>query len=120
MSGKRIAFAPRTTATLTPMLTFPLFGLVGNLAIDVLHQGEQYTDTDLDPNTRVDAYTLFAARLTLANQRDSWSLTLGGSNLTDERVLNQVTDATFFPGSYFAQQASGRELFATFSMRFGD
>ena len=120
LSGKRIAFAPRTTATLTPMLTFPLFGLVGNLAIDVLHQGEQYTDTDLDPNTRVDAYTLFAARLTLANQRDSWSLTLGGSNLTDERVLNQVTDATFFPGSYFAQQASGRELFATFSMRFGD
>ena len=120
LSGKRIAFAPRTTATLTPMLTFPLWGLVGNLAVDVLHQGEQYTDTDLDPNTRVEAYTMYAARLTLANERDSWSLTLGASNLTDERVLNQVTDATFFPGSYFAQQANGREWFATFSMRFGD
>lgn len=120
LSGQRIAFAPRTTATLTPMLTFPLFGLTGRFAVDVLHQGDQFTDTDLDPNSHVDAYTLYAARVSISNYTESWSVTLGGSNLTDKRVLNQVTDATFFPGSYFAQQASGRQLFATFNLRFGD
>jgi hypothetical protein len=29
-----------------------------------------------------------------------------------------VTDATFFPGSYFAQQAAGRALFASFGVEF--
>ncbi len=119
LSGKTIAFAPKATATLTPMLTFPLFGLTGRLAADVLYQGEQFTDTDLDPATRVDAYTRYAARFTVSGTDEQWSITLGGNNLTDRRVLNQVTDATFFPGTYFAQQASGRQLYAAFALRFG-
>ncbi len=116
LSGGQIAFAPKTTATITPMLSFPVFHLVGRLAGDIIYTGSQYTDTDLDPNTRVDAYTRYSARFTLSNQDESWSLTLGGSNLSDERVLNQVTDATFFPGTYFAQQAAGRQLFAALAI----
>ncbi len=120
LSGQRIAFAPRATATLTPMLTFPVFGLMGRVAADIMYQGEQFTDTDLDPMSRVEAHTKYAARFTLSDAAETWSITLGGSNLTDERVLNQVTDATFFPGSYFAQQASGRQLFAAATVRFGN
>jgi outer membrane receptor protein involved in Fe transport len=117
LSGKRIAFAPRTTGTLTPSLTYPFWGLLGMLAVDVIYQGDQYTDTDLDENTHVDAYTKLAARIILSNVTRTWSVSIGGSNLTDERVLNQVTDATFFPGAYFAQQASGRQLFAVVSLK---
>ncbi|MGB0219818.1 MAG: TonB-dependent receptor [Sinimarinibacterium flocculans] len=119
LGGRTIAFAPKATATLTPMLTFPVFGLTGRLAGDVLYQGEQYTDTDLDPASRVDAYTRYSARFTLSDVMERWSVTIGANNLTDKRVLNQVTDATFFPGTYFAQQASGRQLYAAVTLRFG-
>ncbi|WP_374680283.1 TonB-dependent receptor [Hydrocarboniphaga effusa] len=119
LGGRRIAFAPRQTATLTPTLDFPLFfGLGGQLAGDVIYQGDQYTDVDLDPNTHVPAYTLYNARLIVSNAEQTWSLAVGGTNLADKRVLNQVADASFFPGTYFAQQAAGRQLFAALSLRF--
>jgi len=118
LSDKRIAFAPRTTGTLTPMLSFPVFNLMAKIAGDVIYQGDQYTDSDLDPNTHVDAYTQYAARLSLGNQAETWSLTIGGTNLSDELVLNQVTDALLFPGPYYAQQASGRQLFAALSIKW--
>lgn len=118
LAGKRIAFAPRATATLTPTLSFPLFSLDAKLAGDVIYQGDQYTDTDLDPATHVDAYFQFAARLILSSADQSWSFTLGGNNLGDKRVLNQVIDATFFPGSYFAQQAAGRQFYGILAFNF--
>ena len=116
LAGQRIAFAPRQTATLTPQLTFLFGNVVTTLAGDVLYQGDQYTDTDLDPNTYQGAYTKYTARIAVSAISGLWSVALGGSNLTDERVLNQVTDASFFPGTYFAQQASGRQLFGTLTL----
>ncbi|MES2684167.1 MAG: TonB-dependent receptor [Pseudomonadota bacterium] len=118
LDGRRIAFAPDRTATLTPTLSYPLGAVVLTAATDIIYQGSQFTDTDLDPATRVGGYFQYAARLIVSHPDDRWSLTLGGSNLADKRVLNQVIDATFFPGSYFAQQASGRQLFATLTARF--
>ncbi|WP_348674851.1 TonB-dependent receptor [uncultured Abyssibacter sp.] len=118
LSDQRIAFAPRATATLTPTLTFPLGSMVLISAVDVLYQGDQFVDSDLDPNTYVPAYTKYAARITLGSQSERWSITLGGTNLTDERVLNQVTDTPFFPGTYQSQLASGRQLFAALNLQF--
>jgi iron complex outermembrane receptor protein len=119
LSGKRIAFAPSKTATLTPTLSFPLFaGLVTQLGVDLLYQGDQYTDTDLDPNTYVDDYVMVSARISVGDEQGLWNLTFGGSNLTDKRVLNQVTDATFFPGSYFAQLGGGRQLYGAVSINW--
>lgn len=118
LDGRRLAFSPDRTGTLTPSLSYPLFGTIATLAGDVIYQGEQYTDVDLDPATRVAGHFLYSARVMLAHPRDVWSLSIGGSNLADKKVLNQVTDATFFPGSYFAQQASGRQLFATLAFQF--
>jgi len=118
LSGERIAFAPEASGTFTPTLDFPLFGLAGRLAADVVYQGEQYTDTDLDPETRVGGNTKYSARFTLSNEARSWAVTLGCNNITDKRVLNQVTDASFFPGTYFAQQAAGRQLYAAVEVRY--
>lgn len=118
LTDQRIAFAPRATATLTPTLSFPLGGLVLTAAVDLLYQGDQFVDTDLDPNTYVPATTRYAGRFTLGSQSERWSLTLGGTNLTDERVLNQVTDTPFFPGTYQAQLASGRQLFGALNLQF--
>lgn len=118
LSGERIAFAPRNSLTLTPTLDFPFASFALRVAMDLIHQGEQYTDTDLDEATRVGGHTQYAARITLGALDERWAITLGGANLTDKRVLNQVTDAVFFPGTYYAQQASGRSLFAAVSARF--
>ncbi len=117
LAGQRIAFAPSGTATLTPMLSYDFGFFRTKLAGDILYQGDQFTDTDLDPNSFVDSYVKFSARVTFSSPDERLSLSLGGSNLGDERVLNQVTDATFFPGSYFAQQAPGRQLFATLTFK---
>lgn len=118
LSDQRIAFAPRATATLTPTLSVPIGSMALITAVDVLYQGDQFVDSDLDPNTYVPAYTKYAARITLGSQSESWSITVGGTNLTDERVLNQVTDTPFFPGTYQAQLASGRQYFAALNLRF--
>jgi iron complex outermembrane receptor protein len=118
LAGKTIAFAPEQTATLTPTLTLLFGDYVAALAADVLYQGGQFTDTDLDPNTYQPASTKYAARLSFAHASGRWNVALGGTNLTDERTLNQVTDAPFFPGTYFAQQAPGRALFGTLTVSF--
>lgn len=118
LSGRRIAFSPDRTGTLTPTLSYSIGPVVATFATDVIYQGQQYTDTDLDPNTRVGGHFLYAARVIVAHPKDYWSLQFGGSNLGDKRVLNQVIDATFFPGTYFAQQASGRQLFGALAFKF--
>jgi len=100
------------------VLSIPLGRFVGKLSGDLIYQGDQYTDTDLDEATYVDAYIKYGARLMLSDAQDRWTLALGGTNLGDKRVLNQVVDATFFPGTYWAQQASGRQLFAAISLSF--
>lgn len=116
LSGERIAFAPEQSASLTPTLTLPLFGLGLRASVDFLYQGDQYTDTDLDPNSFLSAYTLVSGRISIGAPDQSWALTVGGSNLTDEKVLNQVLDTVFFPGSYNARQKSGRKVFAALSI----
>jgi len=118
LKGKRLAFSPRQTATLTPMLTLPFGSYVARLSADAVWQGEQYTDTDLDPHARVGGHMEYAARLSLGRADDLWTLTIGGSNLTDKRVLNQVTDAVTFPGTYFAQPAAGRQFYAALAINW--
>src|SRR3546814_8777014 len=91
LKGRRIAFAPKQTATITPVLTIPMpWNLAMRVAGDAIFQGDQYTDTDLDPHTHVGGYWQYAARVIIGDQNEHWSLTLGGSNLSDKKVLNQV------------------------------
>ena len=118
LSGRRISFAPKQTASLTPTLEFPLFGLAVSAAVDVLYQGDQYTDGDLDPVSFSPGYTTYSARLSLASPDMRWALTLGGSNLSDEEVLGQVLDTVFFPGTYNSRQKSGRKLFAALNLQW--
>ena len=118
LKGKRLAFTPKTTGTLTPSLTLPFGNYVMRLSADAIWQGDQYTDTDLDPNTHVGGYMEYAARISLGSIDDLWTLTVGGSNLGDKRVLNQSTDAVLFPGSYYAQQAAGRQYYAALSLNW--
>jgi iron complex outermembrane receptor protein len=118
LSGRTIALAPEQTATLTPTLTVPVFGLGLSASVDVLYQGDQYTDTDLDEATFLAGYTSYSARVSLGAQDQRWALTLGGSNLSDERILNQVLDTVFFPKTYNSRQKAGRKIFLALSFKW--
>lgn len=118
LSGKRLAFAPELTATISPMLEYQLGSLLLRASMNIQHQGEHYTDTDLDDNTRIPDTTTVAANLTLRSDEQGWALTVGGKNLSDERSLNQVIDTAMFPGTYNPSQNPGRSVFASMSYQW--
>ncbi len=118
LGGRRIAMAPKETASLTPTLEFPLFGLAMSASVDFLYQGDQYTDGDLDPNAFSPAFTMVSARVSLASIESGWAISVGGSNLTDEEVLSQVVDTVFFPGTYNSRQKAGRKIFAALNYQW--
>ncbi|WP_372861301.1 TonB-dependent receptor [Spongiibacter sp.] len=119
LSGERIAFAPESSLTVSPTLSFPVGDALRVTAgIDVIHQGEQYTDLDLDDNTRVAANTKLNLRLSLASVDEWWSATLGVKNISDERTQNQVIDAVLFPGTYYSQQNPGRQVYGALRLNW--
>lgn len=111
LSDETIAFAPESSLVLSPTLTFSVADNLLNLSLDVIHQGEQFTDTDLDPASRVPANTKLNARIALLDGDERWTLTAGVKNLTDKLTQNQVVDSVFFPGTYYAQQNPGRQVY---------
>lgn len=119
LSGERIAFAPELTATLSPSLRFAIGGgLSLSAGADIIHQGEQFTDVDLDDNVRVAANTKLNVRVSIAGNDEWWSATLGLKNATDERTQNQVVDSVLFPGTYYAQQNPGRQLYGALRLNW--
>ncbi|MEX1666369.1 TonB-dependent receptor [Zhongshania arctica] len=114
LAGREVAYSPESSLTVSPKLEIPLGDNLGiQTVLDIVHNGDKYTDTDLDENTKVPANTKLNLRISLGHISRSWAVTVGMKNLTDERTLNAVTDAPFFPGTYFTQQAPGREYFAS-------
>ncbi len=117
LAGKTLGFAPRWTATLSPRLEFPLGSMLLKIGMTAQFQGEHFTDTDLDPNTKIPGTTELSAHISLKSLDGGWNLTIGGKNLEDERVLNQVIDTALFPGTYNPSQRPGRSLYATLGYR---
>ncbi len=118
LSGKTLAFAPRWAATLSPTLEYTLGRLQLSLGLNARYQAEQYTDTDLDPATRVPAHVLYSAHLRVASPSQRWSVTFGAKNLSDKRVLNQAIDSALFPGTFLANQQPGRVIYAKLGVQW--
>jgi len=120
LSGRPVALAPKETASLTPTVTLPLpfFGLGARGSMDFLYTGPQYTDTDLDPVTHVDGNFYLSSRVSVGPPTGAWSVTAGGSNLTDAGVANQILDTVFFPGTYNVTQKAGRKVFVAVTGRW--
>ena len=118
LSGRPLAYAPETTATLYADLTLPLGGsmdLVGNLT--GAFSDEYSTDTALDSNGLQDSFWRVNARLGLQANDGKWSVSLIGRNLTDEAVLN-VTQP--FLGLYLGYIAAPRTVAVQATYRLGD
>ncbi len=103
LSGRETPFAPRLTASFTPSLKFPIWPrhqIGGLFGIDVLYQGEQYLDVDLDPASYQAATTKINARLGIAPLDRRWSLIVNAKNLTGQQERAVLIDQPQFPGNF--------------------
>ena len=103
LTGRPMPYAPRITGSLSPMLRLPLslkHGIAMMIGLDVLYQGEQFLDADLDPVTYQPATTKLNARIGIVRMDRRWSLILNGKNLTGEKERAFVFDAPSLPNNY--------------------
>ena len=105
LSGRELPFNPKVSASLTPMIRFPVvpqWDIGGMFALDVIYQGEHYMDYDLDEKTFQEATTKLNARLALGPESKRWSVILNAKNLTEEQERLLVLDAILQGGNYVA------------------
>ena len=95
----------------------PSWGIIVNL--EALYTSERYLDVDLDPATLQDDTITYNARLSVGAVDRAWGLTVSLQNITDERVLSQVTDLAVAPGNYGAVTTTvGRSVYGALSFEF--
>ncbi len=103
LSGRETPFSPKITGSFTPSIRFPIWpslGLGGLFGVDLLYQGQQYLDADLDPASLQEATLKLNARLGIAPEHRRWSVVFNAKNLTGERERVVVLDQPQFSGNY--------------------
>jgi len=84
---------PEWSGTISAQYTFPLAGsseIVGR--VDWAYKSEIHHDQLNSPVGLQDSYGLLNARLSYTSNDNKWSLSLFGTNLTDERYIMAATD----------------------------
>ncbi|MEQ1437801.1 TonB-dependent receptor [Fontimonas sp. SYSU GA230001] len=121
LSGRRLAYAPRTTAALVPSYTLPIAGgrATAAFAIDWLYRSDRYLDIDLDPRTYQPATNEINARLTVGAPSRRWLLNVAARNLTQITIFEQILDQPLAPGNFAGIRSDrGRALTSTLLARF--
>lgn len=123
LSGERLAFVPEKSASLMNTFKFPIWPskeIGGMFGIDVIYQGDQYLDYDLDENTYQEATTKINARLAIAPIDRRWALVFNAKNLTEEQEKLLVLDIGQQDGNYTAFTKSDEaEYSIDFRYNFG-
>lgn len=115
LSGRETPFSPKVSASLTPSVKFPLLPGLGIGALfgnDILHQGEQFLDTDLDPQTRQDATTKINARFGIKPMEGPWAIIANAKNLTGEKERVLVLDQPQMRGNYVSISLPDEPLYS--------
>ena len=123
LSGKQLQFAPEWSANLAADY---YIGLTDNLemklGLDVMYSDDVIIPNDQDENLNQDAFWKLNARIQLANVADTWSLSLIGKNLTDEKTTVWGNDVPLagqgFSGTYFQHIDAPRSFVLQAKYRF--
>lgn len=122
LAGKTVAFAPKLSGSIYLQQNIPIsenYGLV--TGFDVLYQGEQFLDADLDQKGYQEAVTKFNARVGLKPVSDPWSLILNVKNLTSEKERSIILDQPRLVGNIVTISTPNEPTWALdFNYRFGD
>lgn len=119
LGGKPLPKASKWSAGISPSFTLPLpfSDNYMNIGVDVQYRSGAFLDVDLDPVTYQSAITEVNARVTFAGPEQRAFFTIGGQNLTDERILDEVLDQPLAAGNYAAiRRDNGR--FYTANLRY--
>lgn len=103
LSGEVNVFSPEWSGNLTLTHSTQLGEFYLDSTLDVNYSDSYYTESDLDENTKYDAWTTVDLRIALSNDDNNWQLALAGKNLSDEEKGNSRTDLAFMQGAYFTQ-----------------
>ncbi|OCC25631.1 TonB-dependent receptor [Croceicoccus estronivorus] len=111
LTGKSPPFAPNYSGNVKVGYNLPISNAL-KLSTDVMYSFSGAYDVigDKDPRTRQGAWQKIDARLSLTDIDDTWSLSLIGKNLTNEKVLGSANDVVASAGSYSAQIMRGRTV----------
>jgi iron complex outermembrane receptor protein len=122
LAGRTVAFAPKVSGSVYIQHNIPLtenYGLV--TGFDMLYQGEQYLDADLDEKGFQEAVTKFNARIGLKPVNNPWSLILNVKNLTSEKERSIILDQPRLTGNIVTISTPDSPTWALdFNYRFGD
>ena len=88
LSGRPLPLAPEWSMNLSADVKYPVGDLVLGAGINLSTSGDYYTDAALDPVGLQPSWERLAARISIAPPDGSWNVSVIGSNLTDEVVLN--------------------------------
>ena len=105
LTGRRLAYAPKYTATLSPSLRFPLWPsmrIAGLAGLDGLYRSSRYLDVNDDPNKLQKGTFTLNARVGVLSAEGTWSAILNARNVTGthDRVL--IIDQPLLPGNYMS------------------
>ncbi len=112
LTGKELAGAPKLSGS----LGFGYMNQLGNLPFNLIvgfdagYRGDSFLDSDLDPNTKQEAYTLYNSWLEIRGDDESWRITLRGENIFDEKYNTSHFDTPVASGGYTSIPGGRRTL----------
>ena len=121
LSGKRLAFAPRWTASLIPTYSQNIdpLGLVSTVAVDFLYRGDRYLDVDDDERKLQPSNVIINARMILGRPDETWSVNIAAQNITNQLIYDQIVGQPLAPGNFAGTRTDrGRFYTASLTMNF--
>lgn len=121
LTGKRLAFAPRWTASLIPSYSQNIdpLGLTSTVAVDLLYRGDRYLDVDDDARKLQPANVIINARMILGRPDESWSVNVAAQNITNQLIYDQIVGQPLAPGNFAGTRTDrGRFYTANLTMNF--
>lgn len=120
ISGETNAYSPKVSGSVNLEYYTELTDSIElKTSLDIIYKSEFYTNADLNPWTKQDAFTKFNARVSLLSTEGSWQVALLAKNITDETTINQSSDMPLIgAGFYNVKTDPGRSVSMQFSYNF--
>jgi outer membrane receptor protein involved in Fe transport len=118
LSGKTNIHAPKFTITGNAEYRQPIGDYMLTLTGEAAYSSSFYDSSDLDSNTRQNAFTKIDASIAIGPASGQWELAFVGRNLTNKLTSGFIEDTPVFTGSYHAYVDRPRTLAVRGSMKF--
>lgn len=117
LEGKRVPFAPEWAATGSLSYEIPFSQFTGFGIVNVSYMGNHNSNETLEPEGKVDAFTIVNARLGMRTADSKWEFALWAKNIFEENYNAILFNTVLQAGSWSAFRGEPRMYGA--SLRYG-